>query len=374
MDQAVTSPQPTQVPEVPEAPREPTALAVPERRAQPPALSFAASLGLQPKTLPDWLDFCRILVRSGMVPEDKPEALFVRLAVGAEIGLPPMAAMRWVYTFESKGVRRTGVMGYGKLAVVQASGADEWTVPVELTPERAVWQTLRKGQTTPVEQTFTWEDAVRGKLTGKETYQQYPTDMLSSKALGRLMDRVYADVLAGRGVPATGEDEEPDFAYVQAALTDAPAGAPVRPKPATPQPRRAPAPGAPLTDREREARVRDQSARIHTPAPGNPLGALWRDWKLVFGGPEQGSKETEAERAARLAKTCELLGIAPGSLDSWSALPPAQIADLHEKVAILLAEQQEADAAGGPDEHEARAETGAHQGTLPGTATHRTGV
>ena len=53
--------------------------------------------------------------------------------------------------------------------------------------------------------TFTWEDAERANLAPKETYQNYPADMLMNKALARATRFAFPDVLRGY-VPDEMED------------------------------------------------------------------------------------------------------------------------------------------------------------------------
>ena len=144
------------------------------------------------------------------------------IQAGAEVGLPPMAAINDIYLLNG----RACAWGVGILAICYASplfidnAHEEWfeldavRVPeAKLTdPEMfgkdgryrdgfaAVCKVHRQGQDHPRHMRFSVVDATHAglwKSQKTDTYQKYSRDMLMSKARNRLLKLVFADVIKG---------------------------------------------------------------------------------------------------------------------------------------------------------------------------------
>jgi hypothetical protein len=127
---------------------------------------------------------------------------------------------------------RPGLFTKIKVALAQARGHDAWDV--ERTDKRVTCGGRRRGwpQERFVEISVTIEEATTAGWTSNEAYEKTPADMLWSRAMSRVLDRIAADVLFGI---ASIEDLEVDdaptpdrptvAAAVGAALAEKPAGA-----------------------------------------------------------------------------------------------------------------------------------------------------
>jgi hypothetical protein len=144
------------------------------------------------------------LIGTPMFPdryEDVPDAL-ATLFVGREMGLPPMTALNHLYVVNGQ----VGMEGKTMLALIYRAGHK---VHITLSAEKATVVAYRwDGRTFPHDVDkgayyeagvfeFTWEDAIRAGLSEKDNYQNYPTDMLGWKAVGRAARFTYPDIIIG---------------------------------------------------------------------------------------------------------------------------------------------------------------------------------
>lgn len=148
-----------------------------------------------PATMNEQLLFAQMVIKSGLAPPayKTPEAVIVALQMGAELGMFPMQALRFINVIQGRPILNAD----GCVAVVMASGKAEYFYPEEQTPTRATFVTKRKGAPSPVRATFTIEQAEAASLTKNATYKAYPERMLSARAKTNLARDVYADVVGG---------------------------------------------------------------------------------------------------------------------------------------------------------------------------------
>jgi hypothetical protein len=261
-----------------------------------------------PTTFDQAMNLARVIFKSGLAPETlKSEgAVFVAMAHGAELGLKPMQAIRLVNVIKGKPT----LSADGIVAVILASGVCEVFEPVEESPKAVTWRTRRKGQDEK-RATFTIEEAQAAGLVN-DMYRKWPKRMLSARCKAFLGRDVYPDVVGGvytpeeaSEIPTPGSDPEAE---------PAPPGSP----PAT------------------EADALD--------SPRSPLGPLWQVYRDLTGEPA-GSKETEAEKARRLAHTARW----GYTVDSWGKLTPLQVEDVVSKIRVELDEKREAAGPNGKD-------------------------
>ncbi len=145
--------------------------------------------------------FAVILIKSGLAPRgiDTPEKAFICLQLGAELGIPPMAAIQNIAPING----RPSVWGDMMLALVQSStlcesfheemigkeGDDSWGY---------ICVTKRRGNEHPFKSRFTVADAKRANLWGKTgPWTQYPKRMLQMRARGFALRDAYPDRLKG---------------------------------------------------------------------------------------------------------------------------------------------------------------------------------
>lgn len=210
--------------------------------------------GVKLSSFEDAYRFAVCVTKSGWAPKgmEKPESVLIALQHGAELGLPPMAALQNIAVING----RPGIYGDAALALVRASGLLESYAEKEIgTQGKDDWgfaiTTKRKGEE-PTTERFTVADAKLASLWGKSgPWTQYPKRMLKFRARGFLLRDVYGDVLKGlrtleelqdvpaaarnvtpvRGLAAMVDDAEPQMAAdaTQSTSDAVPANAEVMP-------------------------------------------------------------------------------------------------------------------------------------------------
>lgn len=164
------------------------------------------------RTLNDLGRYAKTLLDSGQIPSSfkTPQQVIAAWALGKEVGLKPMQALNSIYVFNG----RPGLYAKAQLGIVLSSGlcvgyrdwdegqGDNLVVYVEL---------KRKNPSggDPLVKTgrFSWMDAKRARLAGKDTYTGFPRDMLLNRALTRAMS-LFNDVLGGMPAVETLQDAE----------------------------------------------------------------------------------------------------------------------------------------------------------------------
>ena len=143
--------------------------------------------------------YAQYVVKSGLAPKsfDTPEKVMIALQQGAELGLKPMQSLQFIGVVNG----RPALYGKGSAAVVMNSGVVEifeegFTGKIENGDLEAWCKVKRKDMATIRTERFTMEDAKKAGLWGKNTWVQYPKDMLMYKARSRAFT-LFSDVLAG---------------------------------------------------------------------------------------------------------------------------------------------------------------------------------
>lgn len=163
--------------------------------------SSQIGFGLSARNWEEGLRIARTLANSALVPkayQGKPEDVVVAMQYGAEIGLPPMAALQSIAVINGK----PGVYGDGFLGVIMSKPAyqkhlehyelADGTRVRSLREEhykdddtKAVSIFWRKGNPDPFVAEFSIGDAKRAKLWGKEgPWSTYPARQLKWRARG----------------------------------------------------------------------------------------------------------------------------------------------------------------------------------------------
>jgi hypothetical protein len=157
----------------------------------------------------DLYRFATAVAKSGLAPKgiETPEAIFVALEMGLEVGLPMMAALQNIAVING----RPAIWGDAQLAVVRSTGElalfEEWYEeagkrlarnPATFTDSTtAVCRVQRQGYE-PAETAFSVADAKRANLWGKAgPWTQYPARMLKHRARSFALRDQFGDALRG---------------------------------------------------------------------------------------------------------------------------------------------------------------------------------
>lgn len=170
--------------------------------------------GIIPRNLDEAWRLSAAFVRARMVPdsykgatdEETTAKIMIGVMKGLEVGLAPVSAISTIMVVNNRPsiwgdgavalIQRTGKMEYMKEALSGAEATDEWT---------ATCTVKRLGQE-PVTKTFTWREALRGGLTNKGPWKQYPQRMLQMRARAWALRDVFADCLNGLAIAEEARD------------------------------------------------------------------------------------------------------------------------------------------------------------------------
>lgn len=168
--------------------------------------------------VPAAMELANRLAPTEFVPaglRNRPAAVLAAILTGAEVGLPPMAALNQIFVIDGK----PGMYALGMRALVLSRGHHIRFVEQSVT--RVVMVGRRRGEDTETTVTWTIDDAKRSELAGKTMWRKYPRHMLTARATGDLCRAIFADVIAG--IPYLVEELEDGF------VDDAPRAALVEP-------------------------------------------------------------------------------------------------------------------------------------------------
>lgn len=153
-----------------------------------------ALVSYAPRNFSELEAFVDRITRSAMVPrayQNKPDDAMVAIIHGAELGLPPLAALQYIAVIDG----RPAVYGDAVAGVALKSGAvkavEEWFEGQEGTDEWTAVCEVARHDGGKVKRTFSVADARRAKLWGKtsrdgkpSTWVLYPQRMLAARARG----------------------------------------------------------------------------------------------------------------------------------------------------------------------------------------------
>jgi hypothetical protein len=157
----------------------------------------------------DLYRFATAVSKSGLAPKgiETPEAIFVALEMGLEVGLPMMAALQNIAVING----RPAIWGDAQLAVVRSTGElalfEEWYEekgkrltrnPMAFSDETAAVCRVQRQGYEPAETAFSVADAKRANLWGKAgPWSQYPARMLKHRARSFALRDQFGDALRG---------------------------------------------------------------------------------------------------------------------------------------------------------------------------------
>jgi hypothetical protein len=154
----------------------------------------------------DWYDafgniikLAEYVMDTEFVPDSmrrRPGAIAATILTGREMGLPPMMALRMIYTIHGRPAQTAELMR----ALILRAGHE--LRDVEVTNTRVIIEGRRNGETEWAKATFTEADARKAGIR----LSDYPADKLYARATSRLARRKFADVIAG--LPSVDELED----------------------------------------------------------------------------------------------------------------------------------------------------------------------
>lgn len=149
---------------------------------------------------------------------DQVSQAIVKVMAGAELGIPPFAAMNGIHIINGKPGLSAMLMG----SLVKSSAKYNYKVGKNDKTE-AVVHWFEDGESVG-SSSFTWEEAIQAGLTGKDVWKKYPSDMVFARALTRGVRRFCPDLLAGSPAytPEELEDNviEGEYSLASESVTD----------------------------------------------------------------------------------------------------------------------------------------------------------
>ena len=159
-------------------------------------MSETKALALIPSTHGEMQSLADSFAKSSLLPEalrGKAADVFVSIVAGAELGLPPMAAIRGVHVVKGRPILSADTM----VAVVMGSGLAEYFMCVEETPTSVTYETKRKNAPSPQRCTWSDTDTKTAGLNTNDNHRLHPRAMRKARCKSMLARDAYPDVLAG---------------------------------------------------------------------------------------------------------------------------------------------------------------------------------
>jgi hypothetical protein len=199
---------------------------------------------------------------------------------GVAIGVPPAVALEQMFNIKGK----LGMHTKAKYALATSRGVKAWDV--ERTNERATCAGVHPLTGDTITITVTMDDARRAGWTTNDAYNKTPADMLWSRAMSRVLDRIAGHILYGLASVEELRDLPDEPTPVTAAVSVANLPAPAAPAPAIEQ---APAPAV----QPEAPAVPEPQVTVVTPEPDPAklrrlLGERWARLKVT--GPGETSR------------------------------------------------------------------------------------
>lgn len=137
------------------------------------------------------------LLASGMLPASlkQPAQVITIMLKSHELGVPPIEGLNGIAVIQGKPTVSPQLM----LALIERSGAGSISI-LERSATVSVVEAHRRGRR-PVQFTFTFDDAKKLGLAGKDNYQKQPAVMLQWRNVAAAARAVFPDVISGLYLP-----------------------------------------------------------------------------------------------------------------------------------------------------------------------------
>lgn len=160
------------------------------------ALTQAKAWNLTPTSLGEAMKFGEMLAGSGLVPEvykNNPAGVVAACEQGSHLGFTAMQSLQSIAVINGLpslwgDALPALAMGHPKFVSIDETFDDD-TMTASCTVEREGMK--------PQTRKFSWSDAERAGLTGKDTYKKYPQRMLKARARAWAIRDVFPDALKG---------------------------------------------------------------------------------------------------------------------------------------------------------------------------------
>lgn len=160
------------------------------------------SFGITPNGIDEAIRLAKIMASSGLMPKaiNTPEAVFVAMQMGAEIGLSPMASVQNIAVINGK----PGIYGDAALAVVRACGLleefKEWSEGERKTPGWTFHCQVKRKGFDAIKGSYSWAEACEAGFDRADPlspWKKWTARMMQFKARNFVMRDQFADILKG---------------------------------------------------------------------------------------------------------------------------------------------------------------------------------
>lgn len=175
---------------------------------------MSGDVAIYQASVPDRMRYAEALSGASLLPDSyrgKPANVLLALEYGAALGIPPMVAIQQVHVIQGRPVASAQLIG----ALVRKAGH---RLRVTGDDRRAVCEIVRGDDPDfTFRSEWTIERAQAAKLTSKDTWRQYPANMLRARAITECARDACPEALAGVSYTAEelGDDTLPAEAYPQ---------------------------------------------------------------------------------------------------------------------------------------------------------------
>ena len=160
----------------------------------------SSTFSLQPRNLDEAKELALLMAKSTIIPKQyqgKGPDILVAVAMGAELGLPPIQALQAIAVINGK----PSLYGDAVMALCRAHPECEGVHEAFDSDAMTATCTVKRRHEKEQSRTFDQADAERAGLWGKPgPWKQYPQRMLQMRARSWALRDVFADALAGVAV------------------------------------------------------------------------------------------------------------------------------------------------------------------------------
>lgn len=250
---------------------------------RPQGVAGAKPLAIVATTMDEAWRMSEAMHRSGLAPKDlnSPEKVMVAVMYGAEVGLPPMAAVQSIAVMNGRPV----LWGDAALGIVKSSGLcvyiKEWSEGAD--DEKIYYcETQRKSDPEPVKRSYSVKEAKQAGLwderdkiknykgeiiSNPSPWFRFRSRMMQMRARGFCIRDAYADLL--KGMRLKEEVDDGNVIEGEVAATSAPSAKRVPP----PAPRREPPPATVASEPEKPASDEKEPPKVEAPKEGEKAAA-----------------------------------------------------------------------------------------------------
>lgn len=144
------------------------------------------------------MEYGSVVSKSGLFPNVKSaEAAIVMMRYGHQLGIDEFTALQNMYLQNGKPTAFASLL---HSLILRDHGGDAVRI-VDSTPQRCALSCSRRDSPQRTEVTYTIEEAEAAGLTKKDTWKQYPADMLFARCISRAGRMLYRDSTLGMYTP-----------------------------------------------------------------------------------------------------------------------------------------------------------------------------